>query len=113
MKFNKILIAIALCAAMQPGISFGSEVPQTEGPAPVSQSFYQRWAPQRMQDMTSFISKKYEDKIGKWSTKNKLILLGAVLTALGLGAYYRNEIMQIIIDARAAKVEAEERMLQA
>jgi hypothetical protein len=105
MKSNKLLIALALCAAMQPGISFGAQTPQTEEPAPVSQSYWQQYAPQFMQDTRSAIAKKYEDSIGKWSTKNKLILLGAILTTLGVGAYYRNEIMQMISDARAGKVE--------
>jgi hypothetical protein len=102
MKSNKLLIALALCAAMQPGISFGT---QSQSYLQRAQNYAASWVPQFMQDTHSAIAKKYEETIGKWSTKNKLILLGAILTTLGVGAYYRNEIMQIISDALAGKVE--------
>ena len=57
MKFNKMLIALALCAVMLSNISFGSDFSQEEGPAPVSQSYYQQakdytasWVPQSVKD---------------------------------------------------------------
>ena len=89
MKFNKILIALALCAGMQSNVSFGSEMP-------VSQSYYQQYAPQRMQDMTSYISQKATNAyntVNSWSTQKKIAVLTGILLSLGVSAYVINRII--------------------
>ena len=93
MKFNKLLIALALCAAMQPGISFSSAVPQ-------SQSYYQQYAPQFMQDTTGYISKQARsayDTVNSWSTQKKVAVASAIITALA-AVYNRDQIMQWVSD---------------
>lgn len=89
MKSNKLLIAFALCVAVQPGISFGSQAPQ-------SQSFYQRWAPQRMQDFTGYVSKQTTsayNTFNSWSTQKKIAVLTGLLLSLGVSAYVINRII--------------------
>ena len=93
MKFNKMLIVLALCAAMQPGISFSSAVPQ-------SQSYYQQYAPQFMQDTTGYISKQARsayDTVNSWSTQKKVAVASAIITALA-AVYNRDQIMQWVAD---------------
>jgi hypothetical protein len=74
MKSNKLLIVLAFCAAMQPGISFGSQAYyQHQRYAPPSQSYWQRmknyaasWVPQPV---------KY---VGSMAARNKGIMLDRI-----------------------------------
>ena len=93
MKSTNFFIALALCVAMQPGMSFGSQEPGEE--TTQSQTYWHQYAPQFMQDASTYVSKKYEDTIGKWTTRKKMLVASAVLTTL-VGVYYRNEIMAMI-----------------
>jgi hypothetical protein len=100
MKSNKLLIALALCTAMQPNLSFGSAVSQEEGPAPKSQSYWQQYAPEFMQRGTRYVSQQATsayDTVSKWSTKKKLIVAGSIITALA-AIYNREQIMQWVSD---------------
>src|SRR5438445_4290978 len=96
MKFNKLLIAFAFCAAMQSNVGVCSDVLQPEGPAPMNQSYWQQYAPQRMQDLTGYVSKQATsayDVVSKWSTKKKLMVAGSIITALA-AIYNRDQYMQ-------------------
>ena len=96
MKFNKILIALALCAAMQSNRSFGSDVSQEEGPAPVSQSYWQQYAPEFAQRGTQYVSDKATsayNTVNSWSTQKKVAVASAIIGALAL-IYNRDQILK-------------------
>jgi hypothetical protein len=98
MKSNKLLIALALCAAMQPNISFGAQTPQTEEPAPQSQSYWQQYAPQFMQRGTRYVSEtatNFYNTVNSWSTQKKIAVASAIVASLAL-IYNRDTIMQMI-----------------
>jgi hypothetical protein len=100
MKYNKIFIALSLCAAMQPNMNFGNDVLQPEGPSPVNQSYWQQYAPQFMQDTSNYISKKTTNlytTINNWSTQKKLTVAGTILTALA-AIYNRDQIIRWVND---------------
>ncbi len=60
MKYNKLLLAMALCMAFQPMINFGAENVKES-------SFLQRWTPKVLQNLGSYASQKVS------TVKNKLI----------------------------------------
>lgn len=95
MKSNNFFIVLALCVAMQPGMSLASQNPE-------DQTYWQQYAPQFMQNIGSYLSEKYENTIGKWSTQKKMLVASAVLASL-VGVYYRDQIMKMIVDVRAEK----------
>src|SRR5438445_9474081 len=98
MKFNKLLIAFAFCAAMQSNVGVCSDVLQPEGPAPVGQSYWQQYAPQRMQDLTGYVSKQATsayNTVNSWSTQKKIAVASAIVASLAL-IYNRDTIMQMI-----------------
>jgi hypothetical protein len=91
MKNNKFFIALALCVAMQPAVSFCAEEPQ-------SKSYWQQYAPEFMQKGTRYVSEQATNMyntVSNWSTRKQIAVLGAILTVL-VGVYYRDQIMQFI-----------------
>jgi hypothetical protein len=89
MKSNKLLIALALCAAMQPGISFGSEAPKSKG-------YWESYAPQFMQRGASYVSEKTTNlynTVNSWSTQKKVAVASAIVASLAL-IYNRDTIIQ-------------------
>lgn len=96
MKSNKLLIALTLCATIQSNISFGSDVLREEGPTPVNRSYWQQYAPQRVQDTTNYISQQATNlynTVNSWSTRKKIAVAGSIITALA-AIYNREQIMQ-------------------
>ena len=111
MKFNKLLIVLALCAAIQSNVNFCMEVPE-------SQSYWQSYAPEFMQRGTRYVSEKTTNlynTINSWSTQKKLAMAGTTLTALA-AIYNRDQIMQWVDNIfKQSKLEgmAEELILTA
>ena len=51
MKFNKILIALALCAGMQSNVSFGSQKPQNQSYWQRTKNYAASWVPQSVKSV--------------------------------------------------------------
>jgi hypothetical protein len=110
MKYNNFFIALALCAAMHSGISFGMEEPQqasevtsqaeelkVQAPqAPENKTYWQQYAPEFMQRGTRYVSEKATNvynTVNSWSTRKKIAVASAIITALAV-VYNREQIMQ-------------------
>ena len=81
MKCNKFLTALALCVALQPAVNFAAEPEQV----PQVLSYWQQYAPQRLQDMVTTVN--------NWSTKKKIAVAGTIIATLA-AIYNRDQIMQ-------------------
>src|SRR5438445_562156 len=96
MKQNKFLIALALCAIMQPNISFGAERAKGEvTPQPTApKTFWQRWVPEGVRNVGSAISERaasaYEKIAG---SKGRLLRFGAIVAYLAVAGYNRERVM--------------------
>jgi hypothetical protein len=74
---------------MQSGVSFSSQNPQ-------DQSYWQQYAPQKLQDLSGYVSQKTKDAynaVSNWNTRKKIAVASAIIGTLA-AIYNREEILQ-------------------